>query len=310
MKRDLRLPVVLLLLVATGAAFAAAQHLKLEPTPIRGVHVTKLFSPVCECGDRLAAIRFRLRRSDRVSVLITDSAGHVVRHLVAGEQVGKTPVRYTWDGLNDAGEMVADGKYAPRISLVGDGRTFDLPNRIQVDTTSPRVRVISARPTTISPDRDGHADYIRIRFAVNEPSMTRLYVNGVPRVRVRGLPLRGKIDWSGRINGRVRAGRQMLAIVARDRAGNVSRAARSIPLRIRFVALPSHGILARPGARFRVSVDADAPTASWRLGTKRGTGRAHPLVLRAPTRPGRYVLRVSVGPHAARATVRVSGARP
>src|SRR5207247_2927268 len=102
-RRDLRLPVVLLWLVATGAAFAAAQHLKLEPTPIRGVHVTKLFSPVCECGDRLAAIRFRLRRSDRVSVLITDSAGHVVRHLVAGEQVGKTPVRYTWDGLNDAG---------------------------------------------------------------------------------------------------------------------------------------------------------------------------------------------------------------
>src|SRR5262249_38898362 len=117
----------------------------------------------------------------------------------------------------------------------------------------------------------------------------------------------GKIDWSGRINGRVRPGRQLLAIVSRDRAGNVSRADRSIALRIRFVALPHQVIRATPGARFRVAVDADAPKVAWRLATRRGTGRAHPLVLRAPTRPGRYVLRVSVGAHSARTTVRVTG---
>jgi hypothetical protein len=139
--------------------------------------------------------------------------------------------------------------------------------------------------------------------------MTRLYVNGIPRVRVRGLPLKGKIDWSGRINGRVRAGRQVLTIVARDRAGNISRAARSVTLRIRFVALPLRVIHVTSGERFRVAVDADAPRVAWRLGTRSGTGRAHPLALRAPTRPGRYVLRVSVGPHSARARVRVTGGR-
>jgi len=303
--RDLRLPFVLLLLVATAGAFAAAQHLKLEPTPLRAVDVTKLFSPVCECGDRLAEIRFRLRRNDRVTVVVTDAAGTVVRHLVSSERVGKTPVRFTWDGRTDAGAVVPDGQYGPRIHLADYGRTFELPNRIEVDTTPPQVRIVSAGPRTISPDGDGHADRIRIRYSVDEPAVARLYVDGSPRVRVRGLPLAQKIDWSGRIAKRVRVGTQRLAVVARDEAGNVGRGEQTVDVRIRFVALPRRTVRVRAGARFTVRVDADAPTVDWRLGTRSGAGNVHPLVLRAPTRPGRYALRVRVGSHVARATVRV-----
>ena len=305
MSRDLRLPFVLLLLVATAGAFAAAQHLKLEPTPLRAVRVTKLFSPACECGDRLAEIRFRLRRSDRVTILVTDDSGRVVRHVVASERVGKTPVRFTWDGRDDAGTVVADGQYRARVNLAGYGRTFELPNRIQVDTRPPQVRIVSAAPRTISPDRDGYSDRIRIRYVVDEPAVTRLYVDGSPRVRVRGKPLAQKLDWSGRIGGRARVGTQRLAVVSRDGAGNIGRAPRTVDLRIRYVALPRHTIHVRAGTRFSVRVDADAPKATWRLDGRTGTSDAHPLVLRAPSRPGRYVLRVRVGPHAARTVVRV-----
>jgi hypothetical protein len=305
--RDLRLPFVLLLLLATAGAFAAAQHLKLEPTPLRAVRVTKLFSPACECGDRLAEIRFRLRRSDRVTIVVTDAAGRVVRHVVSRERVGTEPVRFTWNGRGDAGAVVPDGMYRARVHLGGYGRTFELPNRIEVDTTPPQVRIAAAGPRTISPDGDGHADRIRIRYTLDEPAVTRLYVDGRPRVRVRGLPLAQKIDWSGRFGGRVRVGTQQLAVVARDEAGNVGRADQTIPVRIRFVSLPQRTIRVRPGARFGVRVDADAPAVAWRLGTHRGSGDPRRLLLRAPERPGRYVLRVRVGPHVARATVRVPG---
>jgi hypothetical protein len=74
---------------------------------------------------------------------------------------------------------------------------------------------------------------------------------------------------------------------------------------VRFVSLPQRTIRVRPGARFDVRVDADAPAVAWRLGARRGTGDPRRLVLRAPERAGPYVLRVRVGPHAARATVRV-----
>ena len=305
MTRDLRLPFVLLLLVATAGAFAAAQHLKLEPAPLRAVHVTKLFSPVCECGERLAEIRFRLRSADRVTIVVTDGAGRVVRHLVSRERLGKEPVHFSWDGRDDAGAVVPDGQYRARVNLAGYGRTFELPNRIQVDTTPPQVTIVSAGPRTISPDRDGHADRIRVRYTVDEPSVTRLYVDGKPRVRVRGMPLAQKIDWSGRIGGRVRPGTQRLAVVARDAAGNIGRAGQTIPVRIRFVALRPHAIAVRAGTRFGVRVDADARTVAWRLGNSRGTGAPPQLVLRAPAKRGRYVLRVRVGTHVATATVRV-----
>jgi hypothetical protein len=79
-------------------------------------------------------------------------------------------------------------------------------------------------------------------------------------------------------------------------------------VRLRFVALPQRVVRARSGGRFSVRVDSDAPTVAWRLGKRRGIGGAHPLVLRAPARPGRYALAVRVGAHTAHATV-VAAAR-
>src|SRR5262249_18924007 len=58
---------VAVLLVATAAAFAYTERLKLTPSPILGTLVpTKVFSPVCECPTDTAQITFRLRRRDPV----------------------------------------------------------------------------------------------------------------------------------------------------------------------------------------------------------------------------------------------------
>jgi flagellar basal-body rod modification protein FlgD len=48
--------------------------------------------------------------ADSVSVAITDTAGNVVRNMQLGSQSsGALP--FQWDGLNDAGQPVADGSY-------------------------------------------------------------------------------------------------------------------------------------------------------------------------------------------------------
>src|SRR5262249_56260738 len=63
------------LLVATAAAFAYTERLKLTPTPIRGTRVApKLFSPVCECETDTTRIAFRLRKHDPRTVTTLDRA--------------------------------------------------------------------------------------------------------------------------------------------------------------------------------------------------------------------------------------------
>ena len=62
------------LLLASAAAFAITEHLKLIKSPIYGPQVPKVFSPVA--GK--AVISFKLRHSDSVTVKIVDSHGNVV----------------------------------------------------------------------------------------------------------------------------------------------------------------------------------------------------------------------------------------
>src|SRR5438477_12199752 len=64
---------VVALLGATAAAFAVTEGLKLEPSPVRSTDVDKVFSPVCDCLSRVAHIRFRLRKTDRLTLAIVDN---------------------------------------------------------------------------------------------------------------------------------------------------------------------------------------------------------------------------------------------
>jgi len=211
------------LLVATAAAFVVIEALKLEKSPLGGTRVTKLFSPVCGCSTSRARITFRLRHNDRVTVSILNPSGAVVRTLARTKPLSKGSATFTWNGRNNSGRLVRDGLYEPFVDLAAAARSFDLPNEIQVDSTPPRLTIVSARPRVIRGKRDGRADKVRIRFRVNEPATTSLRVDGIRRLLLRGTPLAQKLDWNGRADGRLLVGRHRLVVVSRDLAGNVTR---------------------------------------------------------------------------------------
>jgi len=225
----LRLGLVLVILAATAAAFAIAEHLKLERSPLRRVRVTTLFSPLCRCASDHARIAFSLRTEDRVRVEIVDASGGVVRHLATAARVGRRPAVFTWDGRNERGSVVRDGSYYASVYLQGDDRTFELTTPIAVDGTPPRLVVTSVRPRTIHARRGGAAT---VRYHVNEPAVTMLYADGVRVGRIRGTRLSGKIRWRGRIHGEIRRGVPSVELVARDLAGNESQALR-LAVRVR-----------------------------------------------------------------------------
>ncbi|MCZ7589098.1 MAG: hypothetical protein M5U27_09665 [Gaiella sp.] len=299
------------LLVATSAAFVVTEKLKLTRSPIVGPTVAKVFSPTCDCGTASAEIRFRLRQPDRVSVAIVDSGGDIVRELARDQPQGRRFVAYVWDGRDDAGRVVAEGTYKPRVHLARQRRTIVMPNRIRVDTTPPHVTTFTARPLVISPDGDGRFDRAKIRYRVDEKAVVELYVDGVRALRRLGTRTSGTMDWFGTAGGEpLPQGAHTLRLVARDLAGNLGPRSGSRTVRIHFLSLGRERVVTKPGERFAILAISHARTLRWKLGGRSGVARPGTLRFRAPDAPGRHVLRVEANGHVKRALVVVRPEAP
>ena len=302
-----RLPqtlIVLALLGATAAAFAVTERLKLEKSPITGTRVDRVFSPVCECARDVAEISFRLRGGQVVTVDLLDSDRNSVRTLVRGKREQAGRVTYVWDGRNDAGRVVAEGIYRPRVRLRRHGRTIVLPNPIRVDTTAPKIRLLRVFPRVFSPDGDGNTDRMTAEYEIDEPARAMMLVDGRRRVLSKFRETEGRLVWFGRIGGKpVRPGEYEIRLRAFDRAGNRSARSRAVTVRVRYIEFVRDRVEAVAGRPFGIGVSTDADVYRWLFDGRRGKFRQRVLVLRAPDEPGTYVLYVSVGRFADRAEV-------
>jgi len=292
--------------VATGLSFLYVESLKLEPSPIRGTRVTKLFSPVCNCTTSKARIAFRLGKPDVVAVTIVDSSGRTVRDLAVSRPMRKALAAYYWNGRDNAGKIVPDGFYRPRVRLNLLEKTFDLPNTIRVDTTPPRLIAVSVEPRVFSPDGDGRGERVTVHYRLDQEGQAMLFVDGVRRVLARPHRTSGDLRWYGQVDGgSLPPKTYSLTVAAVDQAGNRSRPVSAGTIRIRYVELDKPSYRVGADKRLVVHVSADARHVGWRLAGRHGTGKAPVLVLRAPATPGSYTLYVTVGNHAARARVSV-----
>jgi hypothetical protein len=291
--------ITLALLVATAVALGEIESLKLEKNPISGPTVDPVFSPVCDCSQKVAHISFRLVSAGTANVTVT-AGGEPVRTLVHGKHYRAGRVKLTWNGRTDAGTRAPDGVYKIRVHVGGHHRDIVLPRGTRIDSVAPKVTLASATPRTISPDGDRRNDAIALRYKLDEPAHLRLLVNGRQRVKTLRAPLSGTIRWGQPLDPK----RYRLTLVAVDAAGNTTRVSAGTVL-IRYVALARTTIRAKAGTKFGVRVDTDATRVTWHyLGARRAV-KPGLLVLKAG-RAGRHVLIVSERGHLARATVVVS----
>jgi hypothetical protein len=309
LSRRAKLLLVLGVLAAAAAAFAVSEGLKVQRAAVTDVSIkNKVFSPVCRCPTARTSIRFRLTRSDRVTVTIVDGDDTVVRTLVRDRALGKGRHHFTWNGRNERGKVVPEGSYRPSVRLEKRSKTYDLPNPLQVDLTKPRIRVLEVRPRTISPDGDGHSDTLRVEYRINERGHALLFVGGHQEVRTRFQRQHDTLGWSGKRNGKaLPPGGYLLTIGAEDAAGNRSRRDAAGPLHVRYVKLSTARVVVAPGGRIRLTVSTDAPRVNYvvrRGASISSTGRSGPRIsVRAPAAPGRYVLVVGAAGHFALAAV-------
>jgi len=300
--RLLSTALVLALLAGTTVAFGVTEALKLEKTPVTKPRITKQFSPLSEARGT-ADIDFTLRKGDRIDVGIVDENGETVRTIVTNVRRDRGPVDFTWDGRDDSGRLVAEGRYRPRVHLDDAHRTIVIPNTVEVDLTAPRIEFGRVRPRVFSPDRDGRREYVKVSFRVDERARAILLVDG--RQQLVGKFGEHKLNWFGKMRDErpLPARVYRLSLRGEDRAGNVSPSSGSVRVRIRYIELARNTIRVRAGGRLAVHVLTYAKRFRWRFAGRTGRSRARSFVLRAPPEPGRYRLYVLANGHGDSAVV-------
>jgi len=225
---------VLALLVASAAAFAVAEGLKLERSPVAAPEITRVVGPLCACEKAEGTLSVRFRQPAVVTALVVDSDGDPVRVLAERERRKRGRATYVWDGRDDAGEVVPDGRYRLRLELVDRDRTITIPTSVRVDSTPPRVRLVEVRPTTIVPNLAGAGHQVHFAYVSSERGYARVEVAGELVVRGRIYPAGpGRVRWRGRIDGGpADPGVYRPRLVAVDQAGNRSEPTRAVRIRI------------------------------------------------------------------------------
>jgi hypothetical protein len=313
------------LLAASAGAFALAQLLKLERSPIEAIqvdptpnhgrglldrHDSALFSPGCTSPCLASAqVRFRVHTSGPVSAEVVAPGGQVVREL------GRLPhpggrVTVRWNGRESGGAVAPDGSYRLKVSL--SGRHIELLNPLTLDT-SVGILGTSVSRRVISPDCDNHGDRVTVVVRGREQlsglhlQVLRVTPEGTRLLRTVRLKSRGRalaISWPPRAGKRCTTGpdgRFRLRVIARDVPGNT----RAIDLgqvvaRGVAITLPDRSIVA--GRRLRIGLSTDARSLRLELARLGGT----PSVLVRGAHAPSAVARV---PSAARGGIYVVGNR-
>jgi hypothetical protein len=293
------------LLIATAAAFAITEKLKLTKSAVYGTQVSKGLSPTCGCARGRARIFFKLRRPDDITVWVLNGRSQEVA-LLAAQHYPRGPLTLKWNGRDNAGRRAPDGTYRVQIHLSGQHQTIELPNRIQLDTKPPQVLSVLENRQFFSPDGDHQSDFVRLTYTLSKPAHVLLYLDGTRIQRSYRAHEKGSISWYGTAQGgTLKPGAYTLELGAVDANGNTTPVASRSGVRvtIRYIMLANTRIVARAGRPFEIGVSTDAQRYSWQLGQRQGKAVSPVLRLQAPTTRGRYTLTVSERGHASRAAV-------
>jgi flagellar hook assembly protein FlgD len=220
------------LVIATFGAFFGAQRLKNAPPVLSRLSVFPYFSPNSDGRHDVARVSFEVKETDNVTVAVLNSEDDEVRELMGTRRLMAGELtRLKWDGRDDDGTLLPDGRYRYRITLQHEGRSVIPATSVRLDTTPPRPRVISVGPTKgpgpeVLPLPEGGPAEVHLLAPGRDPVIRLFKMSpGVPRLVLQDDKLRDGAKewfWDGRTpSGHpVSPGTYLVSIETRDLAGN------------------------------------------------------------------------------------------
>jgi len=334
------------LVVATFAAFFAAQELKTTPPNVQDVRARGFFSPNRDGRFDRMRMSFFLKRTDDVTATVLNRAGDEIRVLAERRLPAGRRMRLVWDGTDARGRAVPDGVYRVRLNLRREGRAVLIPRNIDKDTTPPKIVVTSIGPARVPgaellPRADGEPAKVNFRAPAGRGSHKEVLVFRTdvrPAREVFDRPVKLADDarswtWDGTARGRrVTAGTYAVVVRGRDRAGNIGSSTavpprfeygRPLPGRggitVRYLRAQAPTIPVKARETAAVAVDSVDEPFSWqlrRVGTpgirNRGSGtRSRVVRFQAPGgKSGLYLFEVRTRTRRTAAPVVVQARRP
>ncbi|MDA0161917.1 hypothetical protein OM076_16705 [Solirubrobacter ginsenosidimutans] len=315
-------------LVLVGASFSAffvAQRLKSTPPYIEAASVDRYFSPNGDGQRDVNQFSITLRVADDATVDVVNLDGDRVKRLAENVAVQRyRPLRLKWDGTDDAGGRVPDGRYRLRVAMRNEGRSATIQKTMTVDTKAPDpVACIGFKCSDTKHmgnviSQGDRRVLIYVRGVSRFPTRFSLYRTdeGKPRKIADLPPLKGGFNrkvWDGLVDGKpLPPGTYLVQVRVRDTARNVgvSPAEFAVGAIRGRPGITVRGLAAQPplrpvteGQRVEVHVDARGAAYRWRVRRvgdsavrKRGTETAPVLAFRAPKGPsGVYLLELRAG---------------
>jgi hypothetical protein len=326
------------LLLATFGAFLLAARLKAQPAELSDIQRARSFSPNGDGRLDVEVIRFRSDFDDRAAVDIVDADGARVRRVADRLRLRpQVTSEVTWDGRDDEGRVAPDGQYRMRLILRQEGRAVLAGKPFLVDTEPPEPHVLVAEDDAVVAPGEPVEVKLRRTGGASSPRLEVLRTDVSPLRRVRTLtaPVRARrATWDGRDDAGVpvQPGTYLVAVTARDRAGNdgtspprplersTIRGRPGVTVRELAVQPPVRATTAGRFAAFRVDARGEAYRWQIRRAGERRPVRRSPrarrsttLLLRAPEGPsGVYLLEISTRDAAVRVpfAVRAAEASP
>ena len=203
-----------------------------------------VFSPNADGVKDRVTIQPRLKVSEGVSryaLRILDAEGQSLRQ-VDGQN--RAPENFSWDGLDDSGRRLPDGRYQAELILdyqKGDHHEVRTAVFI-IDTRAPTIE-LSAEYSLFSPDGDGFKDKLPVRQSSSEEALWEGEFRNSAGEVVRSFYWKGgaqEFQWDGKDeNGnKIPDGSYSYRIASTDAAGNsVSREIRGLEIDTRVTSV-------------------------------------------------------------------------
>lgn len=172
---------MLVLFIVGLGVFLAPFAFPTPPPIVTGFQATRQFSPNGDGSREIARIAVRLNEPSVVTVEIQDRSGKRWKGLIDAQRP-KEMVRLAWDGTDDAGNPVPDGRYVVSLRARAGKKRWNASKVLVVDRIAPPLGNLEVRSAALAGPGDGECRVAATALDRGELSIEASRSAGAPPV--------------------------------------------------------------------------------------------------------------------------------